>query len=211
MGIRPVLSPVEEHVRSLQIATAGSPPVAFPVLATDARVLDVGCGAGQTLLSAYPRHVGFGLDPDVRALRVGTVHCPRFHFVCGIGESLPFRSGTFDAVIASVSLPYMDVRAALAEIRRVLKPGGVLWTLLHPMGIPWRQACSTRTLNGWLHFAYVVANTACFHLTGRQFRVCGRCESFQTVGGIRRALRRHHFKEVSTSRGELFVVQARAA
>jgi SAM-dependent methyltransferase len=182
----------------------------LPALASDAKVLDVGCGAGQTLLAAYPRNAAFGIDPDLEALRLGTKRCPGFRFVCGIGESLPFRSGSFDAVMASVSLPYMDIRVALAEIRRVLKPKGVLWILLHPMAIPWRQAISGNPPKAWLHFAYVVANTACFHLAGRQFRIRGRCESFQTIWGIRRALRRHHFEEVSASRGDRFVVQARA-
>jgi demethylmenaquinone methyltransferase/2-methoxy-6-polyprenyl-1,4-benzoquinol methylase len=40
------------------------------------------------------------------------------------GESLPFEDGTFDAATLSLALRYFDVPTVLAEMRRVLKPGG---------------------------------------------------------------------------------------
>ncbi len=94
---------------------------AFP---TEARILDYGCGDGiNTRLLArlgYRRVVS--MDYSLRLLRAGRPPCP----VVGDGTRMPFADGAFDAVLVDGVLHHLDAQAAIAEIARVLRPGGVL-------------------------------------------------------------------------------------
>jgi SAM-dependent methyltransferase len=201
---------MEYHLRELKIALDPTHPqhILPPLLPISARVLDVGCGAGQTLLAAYPDQVTFGLDVDFEALRFGTTITRNVRFVCGRAEALPYRSEEFDFVVARVSLAYTDITASVTEIRRVLKPGGRVWMTLHTFSIA-RQG---RRIN-WksrVFLAYILLNSALFHWVQRQFSVRGRCESFQTERGITRALRRAGFEDIAVTRGDHFLVTAQA-
>ena len=172
-------------------------------------MLDIGCGAGQTLIAAYPHQLTFGIDIDLSALRLGQTLTTDVAFVCSKAEALPFRPGEFDLVTARVSLAYTDIRRSLTEIRRVLKPGGLLWMTLHPFSIPWEQV-KTSGWKGKPFFAYIVLNSFLFHLTQRQFPFLGKYESFQTEGGMRRALGRCGFSHVAIRQDRHFLVTARA-
>ena len=114
-------------------------------------------------------------------------------------------------MIARVSLPYTDFRRSLREIRRVLKPGGFFWAVLHPISVGWNTV-DPRKPRTLLRFAYVTLNSLVFHFTGRvvPYRR-GRYESFQTSWGIRRALRAAGFARVTVRRQTHFVVTAEAA
>ncbi|MEK7337948.1 MAG: class I SAM-dependent methyltransferase, partial [candidate division NC10 bacterium] len=100
------------------------------------RVLDLGAGTGLNLphLRGARRYVG--VDPDPAMLRRAR---PRAiaavvpaALVLARGEHLPFPAGAFDTVLATlVFCTVPDVPAALAEVRRVLRPGGVLLFLEH--------------------------------------------------------------------------------
>ena len=173
-----------------------------------ARILDIGCGAGQTLIAEYPQHKTFGIDVDLDALRLGRTLTQSACFASGLAEALPYRDEQFDLVIARVSLPYTDIRSSLGEIHRVLRPKGLLWMVLHPFSFCWRQARQGR-LRGWLRFLYVLANGIMFHFLQRQFRVGSRQESFQTERGITRALQLAGFHEIHITRNRHFVVTAR--
>jgi SAM-dependent methyltransferase len=88
------------------------------------RILDVGCGT-QSLPSYLPDDAEIvGIDPlPGKAAR-------DFAFVQGIGEYLPFRSGTFAHVVFATSLDHtMDPRRCLGEARRCLTDDGCvsLW------------------------------------------------------------------------------------
>jgi ubiquinone/menaquinone biosynthesis C-methylase UbiE len=100
------------------------------------RVLDVGCGTGNLLRSTGECHPGVelvGLDPDPEALaragrkarRAGlTVRLDR-----GFAQELPHPDGSFDRVFSSLMLHHLDGAskdAMLAEVRRVLRPDGLL-------------------------------------------------------------------------------------
>lgn len=100
------------------------------------RVLDVGCGTGNLLRSIgkrYPTVDLVGLDPDPKALaragrkvrRAGlTVRLDR-----GFAQELPYPDSSFDRVFSSLMLHHLDSTskdALLAEVRRVLRPDGVL-------------------------------------------------------------------------------------
>ncbi len=44
---------------------------------------------------------------------------------------MPFADGSFDRVISAIALPYMNIQKALAEIHRILVPGGGVSLTLH--------------------------------------------------------------------------------
>src|SRR4051794_1874514 len=96
------------------------------------RLLDVGCGTGRFAAAAVER-LGlraWGVDPSEAMLREA-----RARGVRGAGfrragaEALPFRDGWFDAAVARLVVHTLgEARPrALAEIARVLAPGGRLF------------------------------------------------------------------------------------
>ena len=101
------------------------------------RVLDVGCGTG-TLAIAAKKHVGAsgtvtGVDPAAemveRAIQKAARARADVAFRTAAAEELPFANGTFDVVLSSMMLHHLPKetrRAGVAEMRRVLKPGGRL-------------------------------------------------------------------------------------
>ncbi|MEU7042560.1 class I SAM-dependent methyltransferase [Streptomyces varsoviensis] len=95
-----------------------------------ATVLDVGCGDGTAAAvaaAAAPGHRFVGVDWSQGALRRAAAGVP--YAVRGevTGEGLPFASGAADAVLFSEVIEHLvDPDGALAEIHRVLRPGGHL-------------------------------------------------------------------------------------
>lgn len=90
------------------------------------RVLDVGCGEGRFCRKLYElgAHT-VGLDPTVALLALARSRHPEGEYVEGVAEALPFEDGAFDIVVSYVTLLDMpDYRRAIAEMVRVLKPGG---------------------------------------------------------------------------------------
>ena len=86
------------------------------------RLLDLGAGTGAAMPLLGDRAV-VALDP-VRAMLALNPSPMR---VVGMGESLPFADGSFDSVFSAFVFRNLDsVPATLAEIRRVLRPGGSL-------------------------------------------------------------------------------------
>jgi len=209
-----VLTP---HLAELRVAlTLDDPRRIMPAIPAGCRrVLDVGCGAGQTLIGSdlEPGVVACGTDCDVAALQLGRQLTERVTFVCAAGERLPFRSASFDLVISRVALPYMHVPTALAEMRRVLVPGGRLWLVLHPLSMALRElvaAARTRRVKAVLGRLWVLTNGLTLHAFGTLLRLPfarARCESFQTTRAMRRALR-PGFQQIEIRRGTFFVVTA---
>jgi len=101
------------------------------------RILDAGCGSGP--LSAALRAEGAvvtGFDAsaamvDLARWRLGDDADVR---VADLGAPLPFADDEFDDVVASLVLHYLeDWAGPLAELRRVLKPGGrLIVSVIHP-------------------------------------------------------------------------------
>jgi demethylmenaquinone methyltransferase/2-methoxy-6-polyprenyl-1,4-benzoquinol methylase len=97
------------------------------------KVLDVAIGTAAVSRGAT-KIVGaeglvIGVDPSP-----GMIAEARKHFAGpisrGIGEQLPFRTETFDFVTMGIALRHVaDLRAAIGEYFRVLKPGGTVWIL----------------------------------------------------------------------------------
>ncbi|GLX01373.1 methyltransferase [Microtetraspora sp. NBRC 16547] len=94
------------------------------------RILDAGCGSGPLFAALRDRGaIVTGIDKSARMLelarrRLGDDADVQ---VAELGSPLPFPDDTFDDVTASLVLHYLeDWGPALAELRRVLKPGGRL-------------------------------------------------------------------------------------
>jgi SAM-dependent methyltransferase len=205
------------HRTELRIALDGADTRrAMPAIPSGVRsILDVGCGAGQTLIaSRLDTSVrAVGLDPDFEALALGRRLGAPVHLVHGRGESLPFASGSFDMVISRVALPYMRLRSALGEMARVLRPGGTLWLLLHRFGHVAREMLGLLRLGEVrpaLHRLYVMANGVLANTMGLEIAspVSGRYESFQTQAGMRRRLSRLGFENFSARAGHHFTLTA---
>jgi len=212
------MSELAYHLLELKIARERDDPRRVAPVLSDpyASVLDIGCGAGQTLITSKLNSTTFscGVDIDQEALALGAQLSRRIAFVRASGERLPFSDCSFEVVISRVSLPYMRLPVALREIVRVLKPGGQVWFAMHPISMPFRDvARSLKERNGknLAHQLYVIVNGLLFHFTGRQFRSPfnrAKCESFQTARGIVRAMRAAGFDQVRVERGRFLVVTA---
>jgi ubiquinone/menaquinone biosynthesis C-methylase UbiE len=95
-------------------------------------VLDVGCGTGRNLPLFRSGVRVIGLEPSADTLARARRRAPGALLVQGDAEALPFRSGAFDTVVSGLvfcSMP--DPARGLAEVKRVLKPGGALRMLEH--------------------------------------------------------------------------------
>jgi ubiquinone/menaquinone biosynthesis C-methylase UbiE len=104
------------------------------------RILDAGCGSGPLFAALRDRGAivtGFDMSTGMLELarqRLGDGADLR---VADLGGPLPFPDDTFDDVMASLVLHYLeDWGPALAELRRVLKPGGrLIVSVDHPFAI----------------------------------------------------------------------------
>ena len=98
-------------------------------------VVDAGCGTGAFAdrLAGTGRTV-VALDRHLGPTGAGTA--PR---VSGDVEGLPLRSGAAGCVVARDVLEHVDDRAALAEYRRVLRPGGLLIALVPAWPSLWSE------------------------------------------------------------------------
>jgi 2-polyprenyl-6-hydroxyphenyl methylase/3-demethylubiquinone-9 3-methyltransferase len=95
--------------------------------------LDLGCGGGfmaEALSSRGARVIG--VDPWDTVLRIARTHAKTskldIQYVVAAGESLPLDSNSVDRVVSVDVLEHvLDLRAVLAEIHRVLRPGGLFF------------------------------------------------------------------------------------
>lgn len=210
------MSTLEYHLGELAIAKSKNDPRrVMPTLpAKFDSILDLGCGAGQTLIGCdlSPQVFACGADIDEEALRCGRQLSTQIHFVRAGGEALPFAAQTFDVVISRVAIPYMHIPTALAEIARVLKPGGHIWFTLHSSALTRKwlwNALRSGNVKGVIYQSYAVLNGLLLHWFGNQIRFPlnrARCESFQTTRGITRALQTAGFVRVQTELNEQFFV-----
>jgi ubiquinone/menaquinone biosynthesis C-methylase UbiE len=100
-------------------------------------ILDAGCGSGPLMEALRGKDAvvsGFDLSPAMVELarqRLGEDGDVR---VADLGAPLPYPDDAFDLVVASLALHYVqDWNSALAELRRVLKPGGrLIVSIIHP-------------------------------------------------------------------------------
>jgi demethylmenaquinone methyltransferase/2-methoxy-6-polyprenyl-1,4-benzoquinol methylase len=138
-------------------------------------VLDAASGTGLVARELATRNLRVAaLDPSPAMVRRGVQAVraeglvDRVHFLGGRAEELPFAEETFDAVTFTYLLRYVaDPAATVAELARVLRPGGVMASLeFHVPERAWAHA------GWWLHTRAVMptlgrAVSPGWHRTGR--------------------------------------------
>lgn len=143
------IHPWDEHARWWkETFTGGADPeydreilplVRHEVGAGARRVLDVGTGEGQVARALAEGGPGsrrvVGIDPSTAQLAFAAEAGGGPVFLRATGEALPFPDGTFDAVVCCLVIEHAgDPDAVLAEMARVLAPGGRLVLLVnHPL------------------------------------------------------------------------------
>lgn len=178
------------------------------------RVLDIGCGVGKLPAIAGLEAADWvvGIDLRYASLQVAKQTYSRREFLCCRAERLPFAAASFERVISSVAMPYTNIPQVLAEIRRVLRPGGSLFMSVHDVNFTLSELRNAvpRPIPT-LYRLYVLANGVLFYTSGRVAPFLnGRVESFQTERGLRMALERAGFGDLLINRPEgRFLVEAR--
>ena len=137
---------IDQHVRDSLIKTHGNlyrgarltryPIPPFPLPPGDGRsLLDLGCNWGRwTIAAARAGYRATGIDRGKKSIgaarRVAEQLGVDAEYVVGDIRELPFPDAGFDAVFSYSVLQHLakeDVGTAVAEIRRVLKAGGLAW------------------------------------------------------------------------------------
>jgi SAM-dependent methyltransferase len=137
----------ESMVRNLAAQAEAIWPQEKPIFARhpvgDAAVLDVGCGTGEIvarLAELFPRGTFVGIDIEEAHLARARVRCADFgsrvRFESGDAMALPYPDASYDFVICRHLLQAVpDAARVLAEIKRVLKPGGRMHLIAEDYGM----------------------------------------------------------------------------
>lgn len=180
-----------------------------------ARILDVGCGDGASLLAAGACACKFavGADISIDAVLEAKRKLPWGYFVVARGEALPFKDNSFDNLICSVALVLMPIVPALDEMHRVCRSGALVTLNVHDLRFALadlRRSLRSPTLKSVLGRLWAIVNGSVFILTGRNVKMPFTkpdhgWETWQTRGSMRRALKKASFGSVRIP----FVVHAK--
>lgn len=111
-------------------------PLAAAELEGAERVLDIGCGDGQiSRLAAAQGATVVGVDPTWNCVRVSGERGGGPEYARAAAAQLPFADSSFDTAVACLVFEHIDdVDEAIAEVGRVLTPGGTFCFFLnHPI------------------------------------------------------------------------------
>ena len=139
MGLRWLLPLYDPLTRAIGIPAAHRELCSQARLRPGLHVLEIGCGTGNLALHvkrAHPDLSVTGLDPDpdalARAGRKATRAGLALQLDQGFAEQMGYADGTFDRVLSAFMFHHLAAdsrQRALAEVRRVLRPGGSLHLL----------------------------------------------------------------------------------
>lgn len=93
------------------------------------KILDIGCGTGRLCKQVEEKSVDyFGVDISSKEIELARQACPAGDFQIASMRNLPFEDETFDVIFHIAALHHLVTKQerleALAEVYRVLKPGG---------------------------------------------------------------------------------------
>jgi ubiquinone/menaquinone biosynthesis C-methylase UbiE len=128
----PASSPFDELAADYDRFRIGYAPELYEALeahgiGAGTHVLDVAAGTGLATreLVARGAHVT-GIDISQPMLELARQHVANATFVLGRAEELPFADAAFDAAVSAQSFHWFDRSRALAELVRVVRPGGTI-------------------------------------------------------------------------------------
>jgi len=92
-------------------------------------ILDLGCGTGISTRQLISIGKIIGCDPDLIMLKAAKRHKTNqlIKYIVSYADKLPFKDSTFDAVTAFAAFHWFNDKKSVSEIKRVLKPGGLLF------------------------------------------------------------------------------------
>jgi ubiquinone/menaquinone biosynthesis C-methylase UbiE len=192
----------ENLLRDLRDYSGAHPPLDDIGTLIIERVLDLGCGIGQALFPLAVRRgaLGVGVDISAPGLRMGrefyATHMPdaRITLIRAGAESLPFADDSFDLVHSSLALPYTRNTRAIAEVARVLRPGGLFHLKIHHARYYLHELLRGLTrgdLSSLIHGGRVLTAGTLYHLARRQPSMRLLNEVYQTRWLLRRELAKH--------------------
>lgn len=187
-----------------------------------AAILDLGCGAGQCLITTqgYAPKFAIGIDNDSLLLTVAKYLNRKYAFSPSLAladaHKLPFKDNTFNYVLCRLVLPYIRNRETIAEISRVTKEQGRIYLALHGIGYyirSLRDCIYERNVLRFLYTLFVILNGTIFHFTGRQMAIKlpfydrSVCTVFQTLKRTDRVLAMNGFRIVDYEINEIKIMK----
>ncbi len=145
--------------------------------------VDVGCGPGARLLGLLPLgpRAIIGVDPNPILLQLAraieAIERPRASravgaaWILGRAENLPVAAGGADAVLCRNTFHLLTTAQALAEIARVLRPGGAAVIQFHDWAFYARRLADRRLRRLLPDTALALFLGTLLHCTGRQWRL----------------------------------------
>jgi SAM-dependent methyltransferase len=121
-----------------ELGRPGWPPQVLDVsgLQSSASVLELAAGTGKLTRMLVSRFADVvAVEPDEGMRRLFVRNCPEAELCPGSSDEIPARDRSFDGVFIAEAFHVMDGARALAEVARVLRPGGalvIMWNLPVP-------------------------------------------------------------------------------
>jgi SAM-dependent methyltransferase len=118
-------------------------------LQTGMRVLELGCGTGyftRGLAGSGADIIAIDVSPELLEIAKANCSTPNVRYEIQDASALSYSSAMFDSVVGSSVLHHLEIKEALQEIYRVLKPGGAIYftepNMLNPQiaiqkNVPW--------------------------------------------------------------------------
>lgn len=158
-------------------------------------ILDAGCGTGLNLRNLPPGSVGLDLNP--RNVELVVRRLPDHPVMLGDLEAMPFEDESFGTVLCTEVLEHVpNPDKALAEIRRVLRPGGILIGSVPARSMIWKLRFLSSTCPG----------DEPFHNKYRKHEVRAMLDDFQ-VQGVGYSLMRFNVFFTARKRGRFSRVE----